>query len=325
MLKHEYSDDRLLVPLGHLNRKWNSARSNYSTYEQELLAGVLTLASQHRLIGDNPVLWLCDQESLSSFVRATAVPPESKKLKRWWVFLTQFKLNIKNLPGIKNELCDFTSRHNFDARLGDSSEQLARDAFQRMDIHLDLCMSKVDIVHTWKWWDFHPEHPDLKGLKDGESIYVKEQLAMFSRQGSLLLREGAVVVPQHKLEPFLGWLHKLNGHPGAEKLLYLFQTKFYTSLSSSQLLLTIKNLPPCIPCTLSKQNTAADRTVQGGLFVPRMVNSIVYVDFTEVDRCDDHDYILVITCGLTRFCRAFPCTKNITGEEAFLILFRDWI
>ena len=41
-----------------------------------------------------------------------------------------------------------------DARLGDSSEQLARDAFQRMDIHLDLAMSKVDIVHTWKWWYF---------------------------------------------------------------------------------------------------------------------------------------------------------------------------
>ena len=46
---------------------------------------------------------------------------------------------------------DFTSRDIFDARLGDSSEHLAREAFQRMDIHLDLAMAKMDLLHTWKW------------------------------------------------------------------------------------------------------------------------------------------------------------------------------
>ena len=38
--KHSYPDDKwVLVPLGHWNWKWNQARGNYSTYEQELLAG----------------------------------------------------------------------------------------------------------------------------------------------------------------------------------------------------------------------------------------------------------------------------------------------
>ena len=108
---------------------------------------------------------------------------------------------------------------------------------------------------------------------------------MFSRQPSLLLREGAVVVPQHKLEPFLGWLHKINGYPGAENPLHFFQVRF---TPASQLLLTNQNLPPCIPCTLTKQNTAADRTVQGGLFESRMVDRIGYVDFVVVGRFDDH-------------------------------------
>ena len=54
-LKHSYPDDKwVLVPLGHWNWKWNQARGNYSTYEQELLAGMLVLSSQARLLGSTP-------------------------------------------------------------------------------------------------------------------------------------------------------------------------------------------------------------------------------------------------------------------------------
>ena len=53
-----------LVPLGHWNGKWNAARSHYHTYVQELLAGVLVLASQHRILGTNPITCLCDQHSV---------------------------------------------------------------------------------------------------------------------------------------------------------------------------------------------------------------------------------------------------------------------
>ena len=66
-LKHSYPDDKwVLVPLGHWNWKWNQARGNYSTYEQELLAGMLVLSSQSRLLGSNPVVCLCDPEGTST-------------------------------------------------------------------------------------------------------------------------------------------------------------------------------------------------------------------------------------------------------------------
>ena len=46
ILKHSYPYDKwFMVPLGHWNWKWNQARGNYSTYEQELLAGMLVLSS----------------------------------------------------------------------------------------------------------------------------------------------------------------------------------------------------------------------------------------------------------------------------------------
>ena len=56
-LKHSYPDDKwVLLPLGHWNCKWNQARGNYSSYEQELLAGMVVLFSQARLLGSNPVV-----------------------------------------------------------------------------------------------------------------------------------------------------------------------------------------------------------------------------------------------------------------------------
>ena len=44
-LKHTYPPNFHLVPLGHFNWKWNSTRAKYHTYEKELLAGVLTIAT----------------------------------------------------------------------------------------------------------------------------------------------------------------------------------------------------------------------------------------------------------------------------------------
>ena len=92
-LKHSYPDDKwVLVPPGHWNWKWNQARGNYSTYEQELLAGMLVLSSQARLLGSNPVVWLCDQEPVRTFQKGP--PPEKAKLQRWWTYLSQLRLMV---------------------------------------------------------------------------------------------------------------------------------------------------------------------------------------------------------------------------------------
>ena len=80
---HSYPDDKWVRdPLGHWNWKWNQARGNYSTYEQELLAGMLVLSSQSRLLGSNPVVWLCDQVLVRTFQKGP--PPGKAKLRRWW-------------------------------------------------------------------------------------------------------------------------------------------------------------------------------------------------------------------------------------------------
>ena len=116
-LEHSYPDDKwVLVLLGHWNWKWNQARGNYSTYEQELLAGMLVLSSQSRLLGSNPVVWLCEQEPVRTFQKEP--PPEKAKRRRWCTHLS-----------------------HFDDMIGARSEELAKEAFSCMDVHLDLNMT----------------------------------------------------------------------------------------------------------------------------------------------------------------------------------------
>ena len=103
-LKHNYPDDKLvLVPLGHWNWKWNQARGNYSPYEQELLAAMLVLSSQSRLLGSNPVVWLFDQEPVRTFKKGP--PPEKAQLRRWWTYLSRLRLSVHHIQGINERVC----------------------------------------------------------------------------------------------------------------------------------------------------------------------------------------------------------------------------
>ena len=180
-LRHDNpSSEWRLVPLGHLNLKSNHARSNYSTYDQELLAGMLVLPSQSRLSGSNPIVWLCDQESVKSFQKVP--PPEKAKLKRWWTYLSQLRLTVHHIPGIKNELSDYISRNNFDALISESSEALAKEAVQRMDVQLDLSMGTAGILEGWSLTDYQSEYKEVlqtlgTGLEprviDGHQWYKK--------------------------------------------------------------------------------------------------------------------------------------------------------
>ena len=88
-------------------------------------------------------------------------PPEKAKLKRWWTYLSQFRLTVHHIPGIKDELSDYISRNNFDALISESSEALAKEAFQRMDVQLDLSMRTAGILEGWGGTDYQSEYKEI--------------------------------------------------------------------------------------------------------------------------------------------------------------------
>ena len=60
--------------------------------------------------------------------------------------MVEFRLTVHHIPSIKNELSDYISRNNFDALIGERSEALAKESFQRMDVQLDLSMQTAGIL-----------------------------------------------------------------------------------------------------------------------------------------------------------------------------------
>ena len=88
-------------------------------------------------------------------------PPEKAKLKRWWTYLSQFRLTIHHIPGIRNELSDYISCNNFDALIGESSEALAKEAFQRMDVQLDLSIRTAGILEGWSLTYYQSEYKEI--------------------------------------------------------------------------------------------------------------------------------------------------------------------
>ena len=86
----------------------------------------------------------CVTKSQKTFQKGP--PPEKAKLKRWWTYRSQFRLTVHHIQGIKNEMADYISRNNFDALLGESSEAFAKEAFQRMDVQLELSMRTAGVL-----------------------------------------------------------------------------------------------------------------------------------------------------------------------------------
>ena len=77
---------------------------------------MLVLSSQARLLGSNPVVWLCDQEPVRTLQKGP--PPEKAKLRRWWTYLSQLRLTVHHIQEVKNECADYISRNNCDALIG---------------------------------------------------------------------------------------------------------------------------------------------------------------------------------------------------------------
>ena len=59
-------------------------------------------------------------------------------------------------------------RKKFDAFLGGSSEALAKKAFQRMDVQLDLWMRTAGVLEGWRLRDYQQKYQCvLETLSDG--------------------------------------------------------------------------------------------------------------------------------------------------------------
>ena len=149
------------------------------------------------MLGSNPLVCLCDQEPVRTFRRGP--PTEKAKLRRWWTYLSQLRLSVHHIQGVKNECANYISRNNFDDMIGARSEDLAKEAFSRMDVHLDLNMTMIRPLDGLQHVEYLKEFGDIyKPLeKRLEPALVNQE--QWKRDKTYLWHEDQIVVPSDRI------------------------------------------------------------------------------------------------------------------------------
>ena len=179
------------------------------------------------MLGSNPVVWLCDQEPVRTFQKGPT--PEKAKRRRWWTYLSQLRLSVYPIQGVKNECADYISCNNFDDMIGARSEKLAKEAFSRMDVHLHLNMTMIRPLDGLQQAEYLKEFEDIyKRLeKRLEPALVNQE--QWKRDKTHLWHEDRIVVPSNRIPSLLKWTHESSGHVGANRTLKLFKQRFHST------------------------------------------------------------------------------------------------
>lgn len=113
-------------PICFISKKFNQAETNYSTYE-ELLAVVFTLKKlRHYLLGQEFTVFT-DNNAVRHLVNK---PDPNAKISRWILPMSEFKLVVHHIPGIRNVTADYLSRYPPKAQvyeLGDETFLMERN------------------------------------------------------------------------------------------------------------------------------------------------------------------------------------------------------
>ena len=163
------------------------------------------------------MVWLCKQEPVRTFQKGPR--SEEAKLRRWWTYLCRLRLSVHHIQGVRNECADYISRKNFDDMIGASSDELAKEVFSRMDVHLDLNMTMIRHLDGLQQVEYLKEVGDIyKRLeKRLEPALVNQEQR--KRDSTYLWHEDRIVAPRDRLLALLKWTHESSGHVGAKRTL----------------------------------------------------------------------------------------------------------
>jgi hypothetical protein len=96
-------------PLGFFSRKLTDTESRYSTFDRELLAAQAAIKHfRHFCEGLLFQLWTDHKPFVTSLSRVST--PISPRQQRHLVFISEFKVQLLYLPGLKNVVADFLFR-----------------------------------------------------------------------------------------------------------------------------------------------------------------------------------------------------------------------
>ena len=132
------------------------------------------------------------------------------------------------------------------------SEELAKEAFSRMDVHLDRNMTMIRPVDGLKQVEYLKEFGDIYKCLEKclEPVLVNQE--QWKRDKAYLWHEERIVVPSDRIAALLKWTHESSGHVGADRTLRLFKQWFHSTWSDDQLRKTLQPIVDNCPCRSRK-------------------------------------------------------------------------
>ena len=194
-----------------------------------------------------------------------------------------------------------------------------------MDVQLDLYMRTAGMLEGWSLTDYQSEYKEiLQTLSTGLEPRVIDGHQWY-KSNQYLFYEDQILVPEARLDGCLQWSHLSSGHTGTNRSVDFFRECFYSGLTLTELMSCMQTIVDACGCHASKQGDSRDRGLISSLPIPYCANSLLYLDFIHGPlRFGGYESCLVITCGLSRFTRVFPCNKKITGEPTVKMLVEQW-
>ena len=172
-------------------------------------------------------------------------------------------------------MADYISRNNLDALLGETSDELAKEAFQRMDVQLDPSMRTARVLEGWSLRDYHAEYKCvLSSLSDGLEARLIDGDRWYKHNQSLYY-EDRIVVPEARLDGSLQWAHLSSGHTGCNRSVDFFKERFYSELTCAELRARIQSIVDPCGCQANKQSDSRDRGLVSSLPIPYCANSVL--------------------------------------------------
>ena len=159
--------------------------------------------------------------------------------------------------------------------IGARSEELAKKAFSRMDVHLALNMTMIRPLDGLQQVEYLKEFGDIYkrlGKRLEPALVNQEQ---WKRVKTYLWHEDRIVVPSHRILALLKWTHESSGHVGSDRTLTLFKKWFHSTWSDDQLRKALQAINDNCPCLSCKPGDTRERGLYSTLPIPHCANSVL--------------------------------------------------
>ena len=107
--------------------------------------------------------------------------------------------------------------------IGARSEELAKEAFSRMDVHLDLNMTMITPLDGLRQVEYLKEFGDIYKRLEKRLEPVPVNQEQWKRDKTYLWHEDRIVVPTNRIPALPKWTYQSSGHVGASRTLGLFK------------------------------------------------------------------------------------------------------